>query len=808
MQSHRIDQLLDMLRSIPAATRDTWFENQSFDPSVEQQLRDALRAADDDATRLTDADHIPALATRASSPTWIASDHVSTSPAFTPGTGRLGPWRLLDVLGSGGMGVVHLAERADGAYEQQVAIKLLSLRGIEHDAALAQSLRQRFENERRLLARLEHPNVARIVDGGTADDGTPYLVMEYVDGDSIDVHARRAKLDVRARVQLLAKVCDGVQAAHRHLIVHRDLKPANILVDADGEPRVLDFGIARLLDDAQGGVRAETELYAMTPAYASPEQVRREELTTTSDVYSLGVIAYELLTGSKPYQLDGLSPAQVERLISDTRPTSLRRALDDSPLLLDQRRLHRSDINDDLERIVAKALHKDPERRYDTAQALGDDLRRFLRGLPVQAHPDSLGYRLRRFVGRNRLLTAATTLTLLAIFAGSGVALWQAEKAKRSADDSATINTFLLKLLSDSNPYTSGGEITLADAVDRAALRIDEVFAGRPDLAIDTRLALAESMLSRYQLETAEPLLQRTLDDVETLYGPNDIRAARALDGLASLSREQSRDDEAQALYDDALDRLERAGNTGDPLYSTILNNVGVLHLYQSDYQGASDYLQRALAADAQTDPPISDEERAQTLGNLAQAARGLGDLDRADNLYQQVQTIFKRIYPDGSPQLATLLNSRAILASTRENYDLAFNLQQQSVAMHQRSFSGDHVTILTSMTTLSRMAADVDNLALAADYAQQAVAMADRMYTKSPHTFQAQAHLALAIARLLQEQPDEAVIQIHLAETALSSLPQRNPGVDDYLDSVWDKLCKEFPTTNTDTCTLHQDHL
>src|SRR5690606_33003671 len=316
-----------------------------------------------------------------------AAERAPSAAVSMPAAGdRIGAWCLLHELDAGGMGVVFVAERGDGAYEQRAAVKfvrpdhLLDMR--RRDEIVA-----RFENERRLLARIEHPNVARVLDGGNID-GMPYLVMEYVDGVALDDWCARHRLGVPARVELFCKVCDGVQAAHAHLIVHRDLKPQNILVGPDGEPRLLDFGIARLLDAEAGSTATRTGLQAMTPAYASPEQMRLEPLTTASDVYSLGVVLYELLSGTRPYSLDGLSPAQSERVVCETGAQALRRALADADLPERERRARLAHIGGDLERIVGKALHKDPARRYDSARALADDLRRCLAGRPVQAHPD------------------------------------------------------------------------------------------------------------------------------------------------------------------------------------------------------------------------------------------------------------------------------------------------------------------------------------------------------------------------------------------------------------------------------------
>ena len=374
----------------PPGLRAVWLQRQDAAPEIAARVGDLL-AKEAALTRFLEQP--AAVQSAASLRMPVAGD-------------RVGAFRLLRELDAGGMGVVFVAERADGAYEQRAAIKFVR---IDHllDARRRDEVVARFENERRLLARIGHPNVARVLDGGSVE-GMPYLAMEYVEGVALHDWCAQHGLDVPARVDVFARVCDGVQAAHAHLIVHRDLKPQNILVGADGEPRLLDFGIARLLEGDAASAATRTGLQAMTPAYASPEQMRLEPLTTASDVYSLGVVLYELLGGARPYALDGLSPAQSERVVCDTEPETLRRALATSGLPESERRARLAHIGGDLERIVAKALHKEPARRYESARALAEDLRRWLDGRPVRAHPDSRAYRLAKFLRRHRLATAAT----------------------------------------------------------------------------------------------------------------------------------------------------------------------------------------------------------------------------------------------------------------------------------------------------------------------------------------------------------------------------------------------------------------
>ncbi len=771
-------RLLETLLGVPASERSAWLDDQRLAANVAARVRELLGAEDMLGMFLAEPLVAPLPGHRSASLP-IAGD-------------RFGAWRLLREIGAGTMGVVFLAERADGRYEQQVAIKLVRSLEWSPDAATQADLMRRFDNERRLLARLEHPNIVRILDGGSTPSGTPYLVMEHVAGRSLTDYCCANRLDVAARVELLAKVCDGVQAAHRHLIVHRDLKPQNVLVDDNAEPRVVDFGIARLLETDEAGsvVATRTAYAAMTPAYASPEQARHEPLTTASDVYSLGVMLYELLAGVRPYALAGLSPAECERVICATEPPSLRKTVAASALDPSERRWRAAGIGNDLERIVARALHKDPQRRYGSAQALGDDLRRHLEGRPVLAHPDGIGYRLGKFVRRNRLGSAASALALIAILVAGGIALWQSSQARRAAADMARINTFLVDLLSASNPYESGTEITLAHALDNAAGEIDERFGDRPDLAVDIRYALGKSMLARYRLDAAGIQLQRTLEESTRAFGADDPRTIRAIASLASLRKEQGRDAETTALYTDALTRIQRSGQANGALHANVLNDFGVFYLILGEYARAQEILQQALDVGDSLPVPVSAQERAQTLGSLGQAARGLGDLDRAEALYQQAQTVFETAYPDGGPYLAIILNSRAVLARARKEPEQALGFLERAVAMHRRSFEGDHAMVLVPMTNLARQAIELDRTSLAAEWGEKAVAMAARMYTKTDHFYHAQALTTLAEVRLMQERDADASDLLIRAQQSLGNSESAHAPSQEYIDRIRERLC------------------
>ena len=331
---------------------------------------------------------------------------------------RLGPYRVTGVIGRGGMGVVYAATRDDDAYRKQVAVKLVK-RGMDTDFVLA-----RFKSERRILARLEHPNIAQLLDGGSAEDGRPYFVMEHVQGVAITAYCESKSLNVPARLRLFLSVCSAVQHAHQNMVVHRDLKPSNILVTDEGTVKLLDFGIAKLL---QGGEEEAIEqtavgLRMMTPAYASPEQALGQPVTTATDVYSLGAVLYEVLAGRPAHQWDGLTPSEIERAICRQQPEPPSAVAPKGP---------RKALAGDLDNIVLMALRKEPARRYATADQLAADLRRALDHRPVRARPDTLRYRAGKFLRRNRIPLAAAAVLSASLIGGTAISIWQARRAER-----------------------------------------------------------------------------------------------------------------------------------------------------------------------------------------------------------------------------------------------------------------------------------------------------------------------------------------------------------------------------------------
>ena len=425
---------------------------------------------------------------------------------------RIGVYQILEEIGRGGMGEVYRAARVDGQYEKQVAIKFVRS---GYDSSL---IVERFRHERQILASLDHPNIARLLDGGTTEEGIPYLVMELIEGSPIDEYCNQHDLGIAERLNLFTQVCSAVQYAHQHLVVHRDLKPSNILVAPEGVPKLLDFGIAKIVDPAAG---PETTLVRpMTPEYASPEQIRGEPITTASDVYSLGVVLYRLLAGRSPYPVDGRNPSELARAISEIEPgrpsTAARVRITEAPKQdgepPDPAARFRRLLKGDLDNIVLKALRKEPARRYLSVDKLEEDIRRYEQGLPVLAAPDSLLYRTRKFVYRNRVGVTAAALVLVAIVTAVSVSVRQARiaeqqrrRAEKRFEDVRKLANSLIFEIHDSIEALPGATPSRKLLLNRAVEYLDNLSqdAGG-DLNLQRELAWAYERLSTVQGDTTQ----------------------------------------------------------------------------------------------------------------------------------------------------------------------------------------------------------------------------------------------------------------------------------------------------------------
>ena len=639
-----------------------------LDPVARALRLDALR--DEDAAF---ADEIERLLAHEAT-----HDHPIDTPLVTAPPGpregeRIGPYRLDALLGEGGMGQVWQAERADGLYARRVALKLL------RPGLADPTLRLRFSRERDILARLAHPHIARLLDAGISENGQPYLALEFVEGRGILAYARDQALDTRQRIALFRQVCDAVSHAHANLIVHRDLKPSNILVSASGEVHLLDFGIAKLLDDPQEPIEhTRTGLRPFTLHYAAPEQVRGEPVTTKTDVYSLGVVLYELLTGQKPYRLKRESSAQWEDAILAAEPQrpSLSVARDEGETPAHRRRTSR-ELSGDLDNIVMKALSKQPDQRYPSVEALSSDLERYLDGLPVLARGQGFFYRTRKFA-RRQLWPIVTGLGIaLLLLVLLGVALWQRKEAIREAARAQALQAFTVGLFENADAAQKGKPVDVATLLDAAEARGERELGLQPRAHAELLGTIARIRLALGQYPRAADVLERQRKLVASL---PDAPASLQLEAASQRGRVQ------RLLGDPAACR-----STLEPLLG--------------------------LASTQQTQLPA---HVAEFDSQLARCRRGVGDREGAQRLFEQSLALRKSALGDDIGVVENLTDLAA-LSVDAGNYPDALSRFQGALAQ-LRKIAGDRhplsIDILRSIGTTQRAMGDVDGAARSFDQA------------------------------------------------------------------------------------------
>lgn len=607
------------------------------------------------------------LATAAADPGRI-EDSVSAAagqilagdPSYT--LRRVGPYELIRTLGEGGMGVVYLARRADEAYEQLVAIKVIRPAYSQREAMA------RFRAERQILANLVHPNIARLLDGGVTPLGQPYLVMEYVDGETLDAYCRARALPVRAVLELFRAVCAGVQCAHQNLVVHRDIKPGNILVDGTGTPKLLDFGVAKLLEAGQAEAAPMTRV--MTPEYASPEQVLGQPVTTATDVYGLGVLLFELLSGRRPYVSNTHTAGEWERLVCQTDPPRL------STLAA---------VDGDIDNIVQKAMHKEAGRRYATAAELSEDIRQYLTGFPVSAQADSVGYRARKFVRRHRAgVAVATAVGLLLI--GFGVAMGVlARRADRERGRAEQVSAFLVNLFDAANPDRMGKrEPTTRDLLAQGVKDLDKL-AGQPEVQASLLDTFGQAYESLGAWDEARALLRRSMALKRKLYPGESLEVADAAKNLAELCRRQLDFAEAEALCNESIRiRMRLLG----PKNGLTLESENTLALVLQGMGRKREAVALFLKVLEERDT-LRGHNHLETavLSNIGAVYGELGELEAAERYLRECVALRRERLGAGHPRLALALARLGVVLSEAEKLGEAEGVLRESLAIREKLF-------------------------------------------------------------------------------------------------------------------------
>jgi len=714
----RVQSLFHEAADMPASEQRGYLETQCGDDAA--LVSEVLVLLEEDARggSMLDGD----VATVASQ---ILDDSTSGSLPFK----EFGPYRLKQALGEGGMGVVYLAEREDLGNE--VAIKIL------RDAWVSPARRERFNAEQRTLAQLNHPSIARLYDADTSPDGTPFFVMEYVEGVPLTEYCKAQKCSIPERLRLFREVCEAVLYAHQHAVIHRDLKPSNILVKGDGSVRLLDFGIAKHLENLGELVdQTITGLRLMTPAYAAPEQIRGEQVGIQSDVYSLGVVLYELLAGRLPFDLTKRTPAQAEKLLTEQEA--------ERPSDVAERAVASAEMNGlaatasrtawaDLNVLCLTAMRKDPLRRYQSVEALIRDVDHYLKGEPLEARPDTWHYSLGKFVRRNwQVVSAAAAVFAIVV----GLVIFYTVRLTRARNAAVAqaartqrIQRFMLNLFQGGDPSAGPADdlrvVTLLDRGVQEARSLDAEPAVQAELF--------ETLGGIYQklgkLEQADRLLESALAKREALYGPDSPETAKGLLALGTLRDAEAKYDEAEKLIRQALDRDRRHLPPNDPAVAKAMLALGGVLEDRGEYDQSIAILEQTVQL--YSAPGAEPAELADSLYELANAHFYAGHYEKSEEINERVLAMYKQIYGERHPRVADVLVNLGAIRLDRGHYPEAEQYDRQALDIVQAWYGKDNPETATDLTLLARSLVYQKRYAEASDLLQQSLAIKERTFGK-----------------------------------------------------------------------------
>ena len=662
---------------------------------------------------------------------------------------EFGPYQILKLLGEGGMGVVYLAERRD--LGTQVAVKVL------RDAWLSPARRERFASEQRTLAQLNHPLIARLYDADILDDGTPWFVMEYVDGIPLTLYCRKHECSVEQRLRLFRSVCEAVQHAHGHAVIHRDLKPSNILVKNDGSVRLLDFGISKQLETLDLQVdQTMTGLRMMTPAYASPEQIRGDRVGITTDVYSLGVVLYEVLTNQLPFDLSGLTPAEAASIIADHEPGKPSAAVN---------RTTDSDANShtlslslsktawaDLDVLCLNAMHKDPRRRYQSVEALIRDVDHYLNGEPLEARPDAWQYRIGKFVRRNRTAVIFAVIVVLVSFFTVRLAKAR-DTALAEAARTQRIQQFTANLFQGGDaaagPSDSLRVITIVDRGVQEAKTLNH----DPKVQAELYQSLGGIYQKLGKFEPADSLLRSALEQRKSLFGSDSPEVAESLTALGLLRFDQAHLEEAEQLIRQGLEMAKRHLPPDHPAIAKATLAYGKVLAERGSYDQAIDALNKAVRL--QSAPGVAPADLVTSLSALADAHYRAGHYDTCKSLYTRVLEMHRQIYGERHPLVADDLGSLAAVQRDLGYYSEAERLDRQALDIAQSYYGNNHPKTAGCLTALAESLTYENKYDEAVSSLDQALAIQERVYG-SAHP---------SVAETLNELGNVASMRDHLDE-------------------------------------------
>lgn len=605
----------------------------------------------------------------------------------------IGPYRLVRKIASGGMGHVYLAVRNDDHFERFVALKIIR-KGVVSDDVLA-----RFYEERQILASLNHPNIARLFDGGTTDDGLPWFAMEYVEGIPITEYCRHHHCTLEQKLNLFLDICSAVQYAHQNLIVHRDLKPANILITENGHPKLLDFGIAKLIDMEMKSGQTQTQNRMLTPEYASPEQVTNESISTVSDVYSLGVLLFELLTGQLPYQFKERTPSKIEETICNEIPQK--------PSVFSLNK----ELRGDLDNISMMALKKDPSERYSSVEQFADDICKYQMALPIVARRNSFTYRSRKFLKRHRWSVAASTVIVCLVISFAIVTFVQSQaievraiEAETERDRAEEISDFLINLFQSVDPSEARDEsLSAVELLHRGSERVDRELADQPDLQSELYQVISDVYESLGLYESGINMSQKALHLQRSLYGEYHPEIATSLNSLGWLYHQQGDYAKSDSLLQSALVMRQNLYE-GDHLeIARTLNDLAVLKQSQGDYMATDTLLSRALNIRRKL---LGDNHESVgiALSNYAALKWRMGDIDSAEVMMRESLNILQVNFGSENLRVAVAMTNLAAMLISNHKIDEAEPLYREALEIRYQLVGEEHPDVAYSLAHLGNL--------------------------------------------------------------------------------------------------------
>jgi eukaryotic-like serine/threonine-protein kinase len=660
----------------------------------------------------------------------VADEMLDESAPRALASKEFGPYRIRNILGEGGMGVVYLAERED--LGSLVAIKIL------RDAWLSPARRERFATEQRTLAQLNHPSIARLYDADSLDDGTPWFVMEYVEGVPLTDYCNQHGCSVEQRLQLFRAVCEAVQYAHQHAVIHRDLKPSNIFVKLDGTVRLLDFGIAKQMESLEKPSaqmeknQTMTGLRLMTPAYAAPEQIRGEGVGVHTDVYSLGVILYELLAGRPPFDLAKLTPGEAETMIVEHEPEKPSVAAKQFSPSAPFSSVSKSAWAD-LDVLCLTAMHKDVQRRYRSVEGLIRDVDHYLKGEPLEARADTVRYRVGKFVRRNRRAVSVavvvfTVVVGLVVFftvrltIARNAALAEAARTQR-------IQRFMMNLFQGGDEAAGpAGDLRVVTLLDRGVLEA-QVLNGDPKVQAELYQTLGSIYQQLGKLDQADPLLHSALEQRKQLFGPDSIEAAESMTALGQLRSDQAKYEEAEQLVRQGLAIDKRRLPATHPAVGKATAALGEILEARGSYDQAIQVLDEAVRV--QSAPGGSPADLAVSLTDMANSHFYAGHLDISNSLNQRALAMDRQLYGERHPNVAEDLLNLGAIQSEWGHYAEAERDDRQALDILQNFYGKDNPEAASVMTLVSRALISQGKISDAADMLRDALGVLERAYGK-----------------------------------------------------------------------------